>query len=1074
MSERTQQYQTRQEQVEEKRPALLRALQLLIRMGFEYLTPEQIMEARANKSDSILLENILQSQLSNINRVNHKGHDKSFSKDNIKTAIARLKTLKFDGLQKTNEAMYDLLTLGASLHQTVDGIKRTFNLAYIDWANPDNNLFHVAVLVPVERSRSFAIEVVDLVLYVNGIPFVTIEFGPENKDVRQPIAATLDKQKNVCIPHLYTFVQIVIAACINDARYATVGTTENFWSRWSELQPDNEKLLHIMQQPVEQHTRDNLLASNIGLTKSMLDKPFTGVHQNITEQDMALYSLCRPERLIELIFKFTVFDNGIKKIARYQQYFVIKSTLERVQHYDQQGRREGGMIWHTQGSGKSLTMVMLVRNLLLHQAISQPRIVLVSDRLDLDRQLANTFMACGMDPQRATSGKHLLELVSELKAGLVTTLIQKFDKAMKIRNFKDDATDIFMLVDESHRSNFGLFAARMRQMFTHACYLGFTGTPLLKKEKNSFDRFGGLIEPHYSIQQAVRDKAVVPLLYEARHTEIKLNSPALNEGFDHYTEGLTRQQKIELKKRFATASQLNKVEQVVYQRALDISHHYRTTWQGTGFKAQLVAPDKETALLYHKYLQSIGLVSSELVISAPEEKEHPGENGTKPAASVVAFWQTMMQQYGNKEEYEKQIINQYRNGATPEILIVVSKLLTGFDAPRNTVLYLCATLKEHTLLQAVARVNRICENKRFGFVVDYVNTLGELDKALNLYSALSEFDVEDISGAITSLRDEAATLPQAWLELWSMFEDLRHESREECWELRLEDSLQRENFYQRLRKYSQAMAMALSSKEFTTMTNADTLMHYKDDLQRFYQLKYRVKRRFHEGNDYRDYDPGIKKLLDIYLRSGKVVPLNKPLNLFEEQSYTLIQDENESYSDDAPAIRAAFMVQATKLDIGKSLSQEPAIYDEFSDLLESVINAHRNKRLSDVEYLEKVANIRENLASRQNVSISELYLEQERGLAIYKAIMPVFDLLPMSSEQIEQIATETALTIQTILSNYWKVNFWNDLDAQNRVRDAIDDFLYDELLERHALELSVRQKDAIIENALDVAKPDSE
>jgi len=270
--------------------------------------------------------------------------------------------------------------------------------------------------------------------------------------------------------------------------------------------------------------------------------------QLITAQDESLYALCRPDRLLELAWKFTVFDGGIKKIARYQQYFVVKSTLNRVKHFDSNGSRKGGIIWHTQGSGKSLTMVMLTRNLALDTEIMNPRIVLVTDRDDLDKQLGNTFAACGLEANRATSGRNLLELIAEKQSGIITTLIHKFEKAFAVKKYQDESPDIFILVDESHRTQFGSFSARMRQMFPNACYLGFTGTPLLKKEKNSFGRFGELVEPHYSITQAVEDGAVVPLLYEGRHVEMTQNKKAVDLWFERLTQGLTKEQQADLKR----------------------------------------------------------------------------------------------------------------------------------------------------------------------------------------------------------------------------------------------------------------------------------------------------------------------------------------------------------------------------------------------------------------------------------------------------------------------------------------------------------------------------------------------
>jgi len=281
-------------------------------------------------------------------------------------------------------------------------------------------------------------------------------------------------------------------------------------------------------------------------------------------------------------------------------------------------------------------------------------------------------------------------------------------------------------------------------MFPNACYLGFTGTPLLKKERNNFTKFGKLIEPHYSITQAVKDGAVVPLLYEGRHVEMEQNKKAIDLWFDRHTQGLSREQKADLKRKYARAEMLNKADQVIYMRAFDLSEHYRANRQGIGFKAQLVAPNKVSALKYQSYLDEIGLVTSEVVISSPDMREGYEETDGEPTDEVIKFWKKMMKRYGSEEEYTKQLINQFKHGSHPEILIVVDKLLTGFDAPKNTVLYLCRKLREHTLLQAIARVNRLAEGKDFGFIVDYAGMLGELDQALSMYSAFEGFDESDI------------------------------------------------------------------------------------------------------------------------------------------------------------------------------------------------------------------------------------------------------------------------------------------------------------------------------------------
>ena len=695
----------------EKYLSQIPALQLLINLGYEYLPPDKALKERQGKYGNVLLEGILREQLKRLNRINYKGREYLFSEENIQTAIQRLKNVKYDGLLKTNEAVYDLITLGTALEQTIEGDSKSFNLNYIDWRNWERNIFHVTAEFSVERSRSTEKARPDIVLFVNGIPLAVIECKSPKVEVEQAVSQSIRNQGDEYIPKLFVYSQLVMGVNKNGASYATAGTPAKFWAAWKELRDKEEDVEPMVNRPFPAEKQDQLFSGDFAVARRFFEAQAAEGARLVTEQDKAIYSLCRPERLLELAFRFTVFDGGIKKIARYQQYFVIKSTLERIRQLDREGRRKGGIIWHTQGSGKSLTMVMLARNLALDRDIPNPRIVLVTDRDDLDKQLGNTFAACGLDPNRATSGRNLLELVAEEKAAIVTTLIHKFDKALNFKKFQDDSPDIFMLIDESHRTNFGNFSARMRQMFPNACYLGFTGTPLLKKEKNNFLKFGGLIEPHYSINQAVEDGAVVPLLYEGRLVEMEQNKAAIDLWFERHTQGLTKEQKADLKKKYARAAMLNKADQVIYMRAFDISEHFRATWQGTGFKAQLVAPNKAAALKYNEYLQAIGYVTSEVVISPPDTREGYEETDDEPTDEVMRFWQKMMKRYGSEEEYTKQIINQFKFGAEPEILIVVSKLLTGFDAPRNRVIYICKELKEHTLLQAIARVNRLCEDK---------------------------------------------------------------------------------------------------------------------------------------------------------------------------------------------------------------------------------------------------------------------------------------------------------------------------------------------------------------------------
>ena len=579
----------------EKYLSQIPALQQLINLGFEYLPPDQALAARQGKAGNVLLEEVLREQLREINRIHHKGRDYLFSEENIQSAVQKLKNVKYDGLLKTNEAIHELLTLGMALEQTVEGDTRSFNLRYVDWGDWRNNRFHVAAEFSVERTRSTETARPDIVLFVNGIPFAVIECKSPKVEVEQAISQSIRNQRDEYVPKLFIYTQIVLGVNKNAARYATVGTPAKFWSLWKERQDKEAAMAQSIHRTLPDETKDALFPGEFATARRFFDTLEAEGVREITEQDRAIYSLCRPERLLELVYKFTVFDGGIKKIARYQQYFAIQRILTHVKQRDTEGRRRGGIVWHTQGSGKSLTMVMLARALAQEPDIHNPRIVLVTDRKDLDKQLKETFAACDMAPQRARTGRDLLELVSDKKADLVTTLVHKFDKALNVKKYRDESPDIFMLIDESHRTQFGNFAARMRQMFPNACYLGFTGTPLMKKEKNNFAKFGGLIDK-YAIDQAVADGAIVPLLYEGRHVEMEQNEKAVDLWFSRHTQGLTDAQRADLKKKYARAEMLNKTDQVIYMRAFDISEHFRANWQGTGYKAQLVAPSKAAAL----------------------------------------------------------------------------------------------------------------------------------------------------------------------------------------------------------------------------------------------------------------------------------------------------------------------------------------------------------------------------------------------------------------------------------------------------------------------------------------------
>ncbi|MBL8527281.1 MAG: HsdR family type I site-specific deoxyribonuclease [Burkholderiales bacterium] len=797
------------------------------------------------------------------------------------------------------------------------------------------------------------------------------------------------------------------------------------------------------------------------------------VRRALTEQDRTVYALCRPQRLLRMALQFTVFDGGRRKIARYQQFFAVERIVERVKRRDEAGRRAGGVVWHTQGSGKSLTMVMLAKALVLELDIRTPRIVLVTDRVDLDKQLGNTFAACGLTPDRAESGRHLVELVAEHKAHIVTTLIHKFDKALATRRFRDDSTEVFVLVDETQRTQLGMFAARMRQMFPNACYIGFTGTPLLKREKSDVARFGGIIHT-YAINQAVADGAIVPLLYEGRMVEIEQNQAAIDVWFERHTQSLTPAQKADLKKKYARAEMLNKADQVIFMRAFDVAEHFRENWRGTGFKAQLVAASKAAALKYKKFLDDIGHVSSEVIISAPDEREGFDDvEDDESSDEVVAFWQRMMKRYGDAEAYETHIANAFKHGDDPEILIVVSKLLTGFDAPRNTVIYLARKLKEHTLLQAIARVNRIYDgegarSKEFGYVIDYAGILGELDQALTTYSALEGFDEGDLTGALASIYDEVRQLPQRHAELWDVFKTVANRQDEEAFEQLLADEKIRENFYDQLSAYARTLAIAMSSEAFITGTPETRLKGYKADLKRFTNLKAAVKLRYAESIDYRDYEPKIQKLLDTHISANEVLKLNEPVNIFDDAAFQQVVEEQGQGKP--TAAKADMIAHATKRAITEHLDEDPAFYEKFSKLIQQAIDDYRARRISDLEYLRRAREIRDAVASRKTDDVPAVLRDNDHAIACFGILEPYFGRHVADSVEAKAIAADAATSIWAIVERNRVVGFWENLDAQRRTMNDMDDYLYDVIRGERGIPLATEEMDEIINRSMQLTR----
>ncbi|MGD9368725.1 MAG: HsdR family type I site-specific deoxyribonuclease, partial [Desulfobacteraceae bacterium] len=843
----------------EKVQSQLPALHLLMQLGWQYLTPEEASRLRGDRLGSTILEPVLVDHIRSHCRFTFKGGTHHFTENAIQSVVQPLKGFRATGAVRQNEQAYDLLCLGTSVPQTIEGDTKSFTIDYIDWRNPANNTYHCTAEFKVERVGFQKHYIPDIVLFVNGIPLVVMECkrSAYTRTRQKPIDWAIDQlgdyQARDGIPQLFMFSQLLLALARNKARYGTTGTPPQFWSVWKEGGLDGA-IRRAMDTPVDDEAMAALLCDPFAdVRDAYLSLVRRG--REITEQDRTVYALCRPERLLELAYQFILFDAGAKKIARYQQYFAVREILKRVLSGPQGQARPGGVVWHTQGSGKSLTMVMLAKSLALHPAILSPKIVLVTDRIDLDDQICGTFRACGLVPEQATTGKHLVELLGDRRTHVVTTLIHKFAVAVASRDLQQADRNTFVLVDEGHRSQYSEQHARMRVSLKGACFIAFTGTPLAKSaKKNTFARFGDLFRPAYTIGRAVADKAVVPLLYEARHVPQHVDRQAVDGWFEKLSLGLTQEQKADLKRKFSTERRLNKALQKVRMIAWDVGMHFAAAYQNTGLKGQLVTPDKQTALRYKAFMDSFGQVNSEVLISAPAMREGEDKpNG--PTVEEKQFWQAMMDRFGTEKNYNWQLINAFKRSDHPEIIIVVDKLLTGFDAPCNTVLYLARRLKEHTLLQAIARVNRLHPGKAYGLILDYSGVIQELDQAMDFYGQLAEYDPADLEATVTYVQERTDQLPRIRANLWELFAAVRGVTDQEVFETHLRDDALRNRFYQRFSLFARTLALAFSSTAFLMDTEEKTIRKYKADLKFFQNLRAAVGQRYQEAVDFSAYEP---------------------------------------------------------------------------------------------------------------------------------------------------------------------------------------------------------------------------
>lgn len=1052
----------------------LPAVHLLQKLGWTLLTPADALKLRGGKRGEVVLRTVLEKQLMAINAFEYRGQRYQFDRSAIEEGVRALTNLDDEGLVRSNEKVWELLRFGKGVPQTVDGDTKSFQLHYVDWAHPECNAYHVSDEFAVEASGTAETRRPDLVLFVNGIPFGVMEckrpghVGGEDP-IEQAVAQQLRNQREQEIPKLFHYAQVLFALAVNQAKYGATGTPLPFWQSWREQALPRADLVKLVRTPLRADETERTFANDphrfngatAAAAREWLDSVVRAGREP-TEQDRLLWAIARPERLLALASRYTVFEAGSRKVARYQQYFAVEEILKRVESKDASGMRRGGLVWHTQGSGKSLTMVMLAEALLTQYAPFNPRLVLVTDRVDLDDQIYGTFVASGLAVEQAKTGRHLLELLTGARTQVITTLLQKFEAAVNAKDTVLDNPNIFVLVDEGHRSHTGQFHTAMRRVLPRACFVGFTGTPVFRSQLPTIERWGGVIGTAYTIDQAVADKAVVPLLYEGRYVHQQVDKIPIDEWFKKYTTGLTEEQRADLKRKYSTADQLNRTEQKVRAIAWDVSEHYQTNFKGTGFKGQLVAPSKATALQYKRFLDEFGMVTSEVLISPPDLSE--GNEDAAPAKQAVAeFWERMMKRYGNESRYQKDLTSRFKSAEDPEIIIVVDKLLTGFDAPQNAVLYLTRSLKDHKLLQAIARVNRLSEGKDVGLIVDYYGILEHLNEALEQYTDAEKDFESHLHDVLTPLSNAVRDLSQRHSDLWEVFKTVTNKHDQEAMEQYLAAEGERQRFYERLTAFANALRLALASVTFHEDTDPELINRYRRDLKYFMQLRASVARRYAETVDFKQYQAPIQKLLDTYVGAGRLETLVEPVSIFDRDAFAA-----ELAGVEDPRAKAEVIANRVRRAIHEHFEEDPVFYKRFSELISKTLEDAQAERISQLDLLATMEDIRDRVRDRQPYEdVPECLKTRDVAKSYYDVLR---DQLETAGLQVpEDQAATLATLIDDIIVARRRVDWADDTDVQNQMKTAIEDEIF-AFKQAHGLRLDFDTIDRILDRVVDVAR----
>ncbi len=1042
----------------EKVTSQLPFVELLINLGYTYLSKEKVQQERGGDTRKFILKNVAAEALMRINSYEHKGKKYKFSTKDVLAAIDELENLPLEGLVDTSAEVYKLImpkSGGKTISVVHEGKSQSKNFRFIDFEKVENNDFHVTVEFVADGKEQIR---ADIVVFVNGIPFAVVENKRSGLEVEKALLQLNSYQSKEKCPKFFIYPQLLVGTNGNELRYGTTGTPNEFYANWREKGQEEaleQNTLKLIGQKIDEEVYQQLLKDLSFAGSNYSQKTERGV----SPQDRSVVALFAKARLLDLTKNFILYDGGIKKVMRYQQFFAIKKIQERIaQDKPKSGgaQREGGIVWHTQGTGKSLTMVMFVRALIEDPTIKHPRILVVTDRRDLDDQIRETFKNAGLkkDVKKARSKKHLLKMIKDKELAVITTLVHKFANASKQAEFVDKDKNIFVLIDEAHRSHGGGNSLDMSRVIPNACFIAFTGTPLLKDDK-SYQRFGAFIDK-YTIDDALEDGIVLPLVYEGRYVELKQNQEKIDRLYEGLLDSFDEKQREQAKKSNLEKKIIAENPHRIVEIAYDIERHYLENFKGHGLKAQLVAPSKYAAVLFQKIFKESGQLNTAVVISDENGAIHRWDQHRK---YVETYLRRLKGDYQSLKSYEERVIESFKEDeGGVEVLIVVDKLLTGFDAPRNTVLYLARELRDHNLLQAIARVNRLYDNptlpKTAGYVIDYSQNAQNIRSAMELFG---NYQAEDVRSALIDLDKKIEELEQAYGQLNDLFKGFSEDG--EKYLEHLSNEQRRRQFRDRMRKFilrfSECSGLNQFSKQFKQLDL------YRKDLKKFMKLREVADVKYAERADFTKYKIALTQVLDESISAQEAETLTRQIAITNGKAFWEVIEKLDSDKSKAEAI-----ANQTEKEISENAYKDPEFYAKFSEKIKDLLEKMRQNRIEDIQALKKAKQINEVVLSKKDDSVPERFSQKEGADIIYRNLRKEFEEVDIDAEQFEEVA----MRIYEIIKENSVVDWWKNAEHKRQMRELIDDYLYDTVRMEMGITLSQAKMDEIISLAIEIAQ----